>query len=552
MHTTSRLIIFSCLLFSWTDNIYSWEWSDVTNIAQQARVFLAYNVVPKSTPFIGLNASICGRFALNLEAVDSGAQFQNESNIEEAQVNQEIDSKLKQIRELQEILHPLTPNVAKKDEAQSLLDTLKAAENNIQDYATAVSSNLLHKNHLPSLYIPQTQDLNKLAARIHALSDTTDLSLLAHVVQAQENISDLFTDRTDTIGCLLNPMYKRIAGNILGSGRYVKALAAPQHGQDVVVGVVGSLTAMGLLSLSLKEPGAGMTLGSMTTGFAGAIACKRLLSQSFHKRLEDIEIRQIDTEFKSHHDRLTNLMQNLNYQVAIASIGSQVQQNARQLQEGLQAQNDQLQSNFFELSSKLDESSDEQRLFAEQTTAHLNQLSAEFMQLSQNIPKQLDQATTQVNQALRAIDNNLSVSKRQTLTWLDDESQARKRFQDSLLGRLDQSQEIQLLTYLNSEKQLWIQEQIYKLQVLKVHNPGISVPQLTTGSAAPRLQFDISGQSERFLSSNNLARTLNAAAGGSSTESRRQMLELPDFPNDTDQSNFKKQANKLVSDAKIT
>ncbi len=558
MHTTSRLILFCCLLFSWTDNIYSWGWSDVTNIAHQARIFLAVHVVPKSTPFIGAHATPFGTVQLPEKKADhvvdkaqglSGRQTQNTS---------EIDSKLTQITELEGQLNLLLTNVAKKDAAENLLSTLKIAEKNIESYKTAVSNHLLTEDDR-SLYIPKTQDLNKLAVRIRALSDTTDLSLLAHVAQAQEKIPDLFTDKADTIGSLLNPVYRRIAGNIVGSRRYVNALTVPQHGQDVVVGVLGSLTLLGAVSLSFKEPGAGMTLGSMTTGFAGAIACKRLLSQSFHKRLEDIEIRQIDTEFKSHHDRLTNLMQNLTYQVAIASIGSQVQQNARQLQEGLQAQNHQQQSNYFALSSKIDQSSHEQRLRAQKTDEQINQLSAEFMQLSQKMQEQLDKATKEVNSALQKMNKELSVSRVQVLELFHENRQALEEFQSNIASQLEESRQRDILLLLNSQRQLFMQEQSYELQVLTLHNQGFSVPQLTAKFAARRLPSEMSGQLQRFplceslspkQSHSNKKVPSGLKAAGSSTESSIQMLELCDFDNDKDKSKFQKQIKKIVTDTK--
>ena len=147
------------------------------------------------------------------------------------------------------------------------------------------------------------------------------------------------------------------------------------------------------------------------------------------------------------------------------------------------------------------------------------------------------------------------------LTWLNDESQAREIFQSTVLNRLGRSEQIIMLTYWNSLEQLVQQKKSIKLQILALQNQGISVPQLTEGSAVEPLQIEMNGQPQRLPSfvaaqeschpSNHLqimknfnnaylsskkqqcvheqvTRTLKAAAGGS-TEGSIKMPGWDDF-----------------------
>jgi hypothetical protein len=291
---------------------------------------------------------------------------------------------------------------------------------------------------------------------------------------------------------------------------------------------------------------------------------------------------------KSVSRELNSLALSAAHQATLASLGDQAAAIQAQSERQWQDLKDQQENALSGLVSKIDESSLAEEVRAERTAEHINQLSAQLTRISQEVQENLDQAARKFNTALRKLDANLSESKTQMLTWLNDESDARNQFQENVFNRLDKSDQVLFLTYKNTSQQLLQQKQFLKLQIMILQSQGVVVPQLTAGSDVQSLPFEMSSQPQRLLlriddqqsfhPRNNfevmqnfnrsclvrsqrslgqtlpdkqVVRALKAATG--STGRSIKMEGWQDFANDTDQrERAKGHGQQLVSNAILT
>jgi hypothetical protein len=389
------------------------------------------------------------------------------------------------LQALQQRISPDKQNQAKKTRFDELHGIVTQAQSNVGMYNFLVEEHnttqhvaspevkklLESRLQNPANFIPSNQTLQDLEDHATSITNEADLSFTSHVQASQEYCAK----KLPHTGFFM----QQLMGYPLGAASYCKDIAVPQVDADYFAGVIGAAATLGGAYLVSKNSSNTMQIACLGLGFASGVALKRMISQSFFKDLNALKLQGIAAAVRSEHDRLHAVKEALAARMEHSEVTTRIESvehssNRRhgQVTAGLeQARN----------------AAQDARIIAEQTNIAVAQVSAQVNDLGllarqheQSLARVADQqgrleaAVRNLNDSLRGLGSSVTVSQKQLRAWFNQEATARDNFEANLMQELGNVKWMQVQTFLNTQRQLYLAEQtaVHQGVIVNSHAPG--------------------------------------------------------------------------------